>query len=191
MREKVASASKLSPRATQAREPSAGPASREIPTFNVGDTLVHPAHGVGSITAIEEKLVGSEPCELYVIRVHATGMRVMVPKAAVDRVGLRKVMSAREADEILQILTLPDVAVRSQPWNRRFRAYTEMLASGAAVEIAKVLRDMQRRSAASELSFGERRLLDQAKALLIQELALAKNRPADELELEIVSMFAA
>lgn len=163
----------------------------EIPSFGVGDTLVHPAHGVGSITSIEEKLVGSEACQLYVIKILASGMRVMVPKGAVLRVGLRKVMSSLEADEILRILTLPDVAVRTQPWNRRFRAYTEMLASGAAQEIAKVLRDMQRRSAGGELSFGERRLLDQAKALLIQELALAKNRTAAELEHEIAGMFAA
>lgn len=189
MREKALSVTKPARQIGPVAKPTSE-AQSEAPSFNVGDTLVHPAHGVGSITSIDEKQVGTEACQLYVIR-FASGMRVMVPKGATQRVGLRKVMSSGEADEILRILTLPDVAVRTQPWNRRFRAYTEMLASGAAQEIAKVLRDMQRRSAGGELSFGERRLLDQAKALLIQELALAKNRSIGELELEIAGMFAA
>src|SRR5207302_1974717 len=81
------------------------------------------------------------------------------------QVGLRRVMSKKEADKVLRILRAPEVAVDLQPWNRRFRAYTEMLKSGSPYEIAKVLRDMYRLKFDKNLSFGERRLLDQAKSL--------------------------
>jgi len=101
------------------------------------------------------------------------------------------VMSASEADNILAILATAEVAVTVQPWNRRFRAYTEMIASGSAREIAKVLRDMNRLKFDKDLSFGERRLLDQAKGLLVQELALAKETRTDEMETVIEQIFAA
>lgn len=171
---------------------SSAPVSTTLPkTFAVGDTLVHPAHGVGAITAIEEKLVAGQACQLYVIQLQGTGLRVMVPKASSERVGLRPVMTRSEADAILEVLASPEIAVTIQPWNRRFRAYTEMMASGSATEIAKVLRDMHRLRFGKELSFGERRLLDQAKGLLIQELALAKGEPLEDVETQIAQIFAA
>jgi len=83
------------------------------------------------------------------------------------------------------LTTAPEVAVDVQPWNRRFRAYTEMLKSGLPSEIAKVLRDMYRLKFDKDLSFGERRLLDQARSLLVQELALAKKVKPDSIEGEI------
>ncbi len=95
----------------------------------------------------------------------------MVPTTAVAQVGLRRVMSPREADTVLDTMKKREVAVDLQPWSRRFRAYTEMIKSGSPHEIAKVLRDMHRLKFDKELSFGERRLLDQAKALLFKELA--------------------
>ena len=115
----------------------------------------------------------------------------MVPKVAAARVGLRAVMSAVEADDILAVLATAEVAVTVQPWNRRFRAYTEMIASGSPREIAKVLRDMNRLKFDKDLSFGERRLLDQAKGLLVQELALAKETQTDAMEATIEQIFAA
>ncbi|HEV8247636.1 MAG TPA: CarD family transcriptional regulator, partial [Polyangiaceae bacterium] len=85
----------------------------------------------------------------------------------------------------------PEVAVDLQPWNRRFRAYTEMLKSGLPQEIAKVLRDMYRLKFDKDLSFGERRLLDQARSLLVQELALAKKVAPAAMEGEIQQIFSA
>ena len=93
--------------------------------------------------------------------------------------------------EIIDILRAPEVAVDMQPWNRRFRAYTEMLKSGAPAEIAKVLRDMYRLKFDKDLSFGERRLLDQAKSLLVQELALAKKVDPARIEGEIREILSA
>src|SRR5260370_37586409 len=115
----------------------------------------------------------------------------MVPLTATAQVGLRGVMSKKEADQVLRILRAPEVAVDLQPWNRRFRAYTEMLKSGSPYEIAKVLRDMYRLKFDKDLSFGERRLLDQAKSLVLKELALGQEVKQDTMEGEISESFSA
>jgi CarD family transcriptional regulator len=160
-------------------------------TFQVGDMAVHPAHGVGEVMGIEKKDLGGSINVFYVLKILDTGMKVMVPITATAQVGLRQVMSGNQADTVFGILRAPEVAVDLQPWNRRFRAYTEMLKSGSPYEIAKVLRDMYRLKFDKDLSFGERRLLDQAKSLLVKELALAKKvqQPAIEGEIrEILSV---
>jgi CarD family transcriptional regulator len=154
-------------------------------TFEVGDMAVHPAHGVGEVTGIERRDLGGSVNLFYVLRMLETGLKVMVPVRATAHVGLRRIMSKKEADQVLGILQAPEVAVDVQPWNRRFRAYTEMLKSGSPYEIAKVLRDMTRLKLDKDLSFGERRLLDQAKSLLVKELALAKQMQPGAMEGEI------
>ena len=98
-------------------------------------------------------------------------------------------MSVREADSVLDTMRAKEVAVNEHPWSRRFRAYTEMINSGSPYEVAKVMRDMYRLKFDKDLSFGERRLLDQAKSLLMKELALAKGMSEDELQAEVSKMF--
>jgi CarD family transcriptional regulator len=159
-------------------------------SFQVGEMAVHPAHGVGEITGIEKRDLGGSMNLFYVLRIVETGLKVMIPVRAISQVGLRRVMSMNEADNILGVLQAPEVAVEIQPWNRRFRAYTEMLKSGSPYEIAKVLRDMSRLKFDKDLSFGERRLLDQAKSLLVKELALAKQMQPGAMEGEITEMLS-
>ena len=159
--------------------------------FKSGEMAVHPKHGVGEVMEVEERDVGGRMTTFYVLKIVDTGLKVMVPTDAAARVGLRPVMKKREAQKILDILKTPEVAVDVQPWNRRFRAYTEMLKSGLPSEIAKVLRDMYRLKFDKDLSFGERRLLDQARSLLVQELALAKKVKPDSIEGEIQQILSA
>jgi CarD family transcriptional regulator len=114
-----------------------------------------------------------------------------VPTSAATQVGLRGIMSEKEANGILSTMRAREVAVDVQPWSRRFRVYTEMIKSGLAIEIAKVLRDMNRLKFDKELSFGERRLLDQARSLLLKELAFAKKKTEAEMAAEIQRIFSA
>ena len=155
-------------------------------TFKVGDKAVHPAHGVGEITSIEKREIAGNKKAFYILKILDSGMTVMVPTDGVERLGLRQVISKREAKKVLEILKKDEVAVTSQPWNRRYREYTDMLKSGSPFEGAKVLRDLFRLKSDKELSFGERRLLDQARSLLVTELALARRckeqRVAQEIE---------
>lgn len=179
--------------------PSAG-ASATVPAvsvplgpahiFCVGEMAVHPAHGVGQIEALEDRELAGKSIHCYVLRIGSTGLKVVVPTEAAVRVGLRPVMQQHEARDIIDILRAPEVAVDVQPWNRRFRAYTEMLKSGLPTEIAKVLRDMYRLKFDKDLSFGERRLLDQARGLLVQELALATQVEPAQIEGEIQAIFS-
>mgnify|MGYP000876024976 CR=1 FL=1 len=162
-----------------------------VSAFRVGQMAVHPAHGVGEVARIEQRDLGGRTTSFYVLNIGTAGLKVMVPTEAADRVGLRPVMSPESAEEILEVLAAPEVAVDLQPWNRRFRAYTEMIKSGLPTEIAKVLRDMHRLQFDKDLSFGERKLLEQARTLLVHELALAKQVPSEEIEARIEAIFAA
>jgi CarD family transcriptional regulator, regulator of rRNA transcription len=159
------------------------------PIFRVGDKAVHPAHGVGEVTAIEQREIGGTRATFYILRILDNGMKVMVPTSAATQVGLRGVMTDKEANNIMSTMRAREVAVDVQPWSRRFRVYTEMIKSGSPVEIAKVLRDMNRLKFDKDLSFGERRLLDQARGLLLKELALAKKKTEADMAEEIRRIF--
>ena len=160
-------------------------------TFKVGDNAVHPAHGVGEVTAIENKDIAGSKKTFYILRILDTGMKVMVPTDAADKLGLRQVISKKEAGRVFEILRADEVAVTSQPWNRRYREYMEMLKSGSPFQVAKVLRDLSRLKGDKELSFGERRLLDQARSLLVTELALARKVKESRVEEEILAALTA
>ena len=156
--------------------------------FKVGDKAVHPAHGVGEVTSIEKKEIAGTNKSFYILKILDTGMKVMVPTDAADRLGLRAVIGKKDAKKVLDILKSDEVAVTSQPWNRRYREYMEMLKSGSPFEVAKVLRDLYRLKGDKELSFGERRLLDQARSLLITELALARKVKEEQVEQDIAGI---
>lgn len=160
-----------------------------LPVFEAGEWAVHPGHGVGRVASIEERSFGGQPSVVYVLEILGSELKVMVPKVAAARVGLRPVMSTEQAEEIFTVLATQEVAVTTQPWNRRFRAYTEMISSGLPTEVAKVMRDMSRLRFEKDLSFGERRLLEQAEQLLRQELALALSTPVEEVDTRIAAIF--
>jgi CarD family transcriptional regulator len=158
--------------------------------FKVGDKAVHPQHGVGEVTAVETREIAGHKKTFYILRIVDSGLKVMVPTDAAQRVGLRSVISKKDAEKVLAILRDTKMAVTAQPWNRRHRAYIEMLNSGSPFEVAKVLRDLTRLKSDKDLSFGERRLLDQARSLLVTELALARKCKEDRVEAEIQGILA-
>jgi CarD family transcriptional regulator len=145
--------------------------------------------GVGEVVAIERRELAGVPTELYVLRIFHNAAKVMVPVSSTSQ--LRPIMSAKDADRVLDTMRAREVAVDLQPWSRRFRAYTEMIKTGEPHEIAKVLRDMYRLKFDKDLSFGERRLLDQAKSILMRELALAKKMTEEAILAEVSGIFTA
>lgn len=150
---------------------------------------VYPAHGVGEVTAIQTRALGGKERSFYILKVIENGMKIMVPVETAAAAGLRPVMSRKEAKKVFEILRSDEVAVRTQPWNRRYREYMEMLKSGSPFEVAKVLRDLFRLKSEKDLSFGERRLLDTARSLLVTELSLALKSKEASIEKEIHSIF--
>lgn len=159
--------------------------------FKVGDKSVHPHHGVGEVTAIEAKEIAGQKKNFYILKIVDSGMKVMVATDAAARLGLRKVISRNEAKKVLDVLREKKIAVTSQPWNRRYREYIEMLNSGSPFEVAKVLRDLSLLKSDKELSFGERGLLDKAKSLLVTELAVARRCKEERVQDEIEQILSA
>jgi CarD family transcriptional regulator len=153
--------------------------------FKVGDKSVHPHHGVGEVTGIEAKEIAGQRKTFYILKIVDSGMKVMVATDAAHRLGLRKVISRNEAKKVYDVLREKKIAVTSQPWNRRYREYIEMLNSGSPYQVAKVLRDLSLIKTDKELSFGERSLLDKAKSLLVTELAIARRCKEERVQEEI------
>lgn len=147
--------------------------------FKVGDYSVYPGHGVGKVVAVEVKEIMGSKLEFYCVQIVETGMKVMVPKINVKSVGLRPIISKKEANKVIEILRDKNVKIDNQTWNRRYREYMEKIKTGSVYEIAAVLRDLFLLKVDKELSFGERKMLDTARSLLVRELTLAVDK--DEL----------
>jgi CarD family transcriptional regulator len=151
-------------------------------SFQIGDRAVYPAHGVAEIVAIESKEIAGKRKDFYVLKVVHSEMKLMIPCDGADRAGLRNVVNPETAEQVFEVLRAAEVAVKPGPWNRRFREYTELVNSGSLVEVAKVFRDLWRIRPDRELSYGERRLLEQSKNLLVAELALVRSMALPEME---------
>ncbi len=157
--------------------------------FGVGDKAVYPVHGVTEVIDIDTREIGGARHSVYVLKILETGAKIMVPCANADAVGLREIIKKREVNEVYDILRQQEVASDNQTWNRRYREYMEKIKTGSCFEIAEVLRDLALLRRQKELSFGERRMLDTARGLLVRELALAKKSSEDTIQEEIETIF--
>ncbi len=157
--------------------------------FQIGDKAVYPGHGVGVIEAIETKQISGKELMFYIMRVLDNGMTIMIPRDNAGAVGLRGVIRKLEIPKVLQILRDRDVEIDNQTWNRRYREYMEKINTGSIFEIAEVLRDLYLLRTEKELSFGERKILDTAKNLLVKELAIVRDVKETDILREIKTIF--
>lgn len=158
-------------------------------SFKVGENAVYPGHGVGRILSIETKEILGNKQTFYSVQILETGMKIMIPRDNVKSVGLRPIISKEEASKVLGILKERDVKIDNQTWNRRYREYMEKIKTGSVYEIAEVLRDLFVLKVDKELSFGERKMLDTARTLLLKELTLATSEEDLFKEDEFKSIF--
>lgn len=158
--------------------------------FKVGDMAVYPAHGVGEVKSIESREISGSRQLFYVLQILDNGMKIMVPTSNVNAVGLREIISEEEVKAVYDILKERDVTIDNQTWNRRYREYMDKIKTGSVYEIAEVYRDLSLLKSEKELSFGERKMLDTAKNLLLKELAFAEDRDEDEIEEDLEEIFA-
>tara|TARA_B100000676_G_C17567856_1_gene575610 strand:+ start:112 stop:609 length:498 start_codon:yes stop_codon:yes gene_type:complete len=158
-------------------------------TFKIGDKAVYPAHGVGEVTAIENREISGQNQTFYILRILENGMKIMIPTNNVRQVGLREVIDRAKVDKVFEILREKDLSVDTTTWNRRYREYMEKIKTGSVYEVAEVLRDLYLLKTDKDLSFCELKLLDTAKALLLKELAVAKGCDEVEVENEFESIF--
>ncbi len=161
-------------------------------TFKVGEKVVYPAHGVGIIDSIQTRVIQGKAQTFYMLRILDNDMTIMIPTDNVAAVGLRRVIGKDMVNKVYQILRerKKKKQVDQQTWNRRYREYTEKIKTGSVLEIATVLRDLSVLKADKELSFGERKMLDLARNLLVKELSIAKAHPEEKIKQELEQIFS-
>ena len=163
--------------------------TEEERVFTAGDMAVYPAHGVGRIQAIETQNIGGVDQSFYVMKILDNDMTIMIPTTNSDNVGLRAIISREEVDKVIEILKERDIKISSQTWNRRYRDYMEKIKTGSVFEVAVVLRDLFILRVDKELSYGERKMMETAKSLLIKELSLAQDLAEEKIEQQIEELF--
>ncbi len=154
-------------------------------TFKVKDLAVYPGHGVGQIERMEEREIAGTRMRFFILRVLKSEMTVMIPIDNVVAVGLRKVIGSDQVSRVFKILKEREISVDTQTWNRRYREYNDKIKTGSAFQIAEVLRDLCIMKIEKDLSFGERKMLDEARSLLVQEMAIAKKQAEEAIAAEI------
>jgi CarD family transcriptional regulator len=156
--------------------------------FKIGDLAVYPTHGVGIIERIENREISGCQEDFYVMRILETNMIIMIPSSNTKTVGLRQIINRKEVSKVFSILNKKDMSVDdNQTWNRRYRDYMDKIKSGSVYEVAEVYRDLSTIQQDKELSFGERKMLDTARSLLVREISLAKNMTEEDVERDIQS----
>lgn len=160
--------------------------------FKVGDNAVHLKHGVGVVRGIEEREFSPGKKErFYILDIQDNGApkRVLVPVNS-STSKLRPIIKGKEVEAVYKILKKRDSSqIDHQTWNRRYREYMEKIHTGQLHEIAEVMRALFLLKHDKDLSFGERKLLDQAKTLLVKELSLAQNMLEADVEKELEAIF--
>lgn len=158
--------------------------SSEQVIFGIGQKAVYPCHGVGTIENIQACNIGGSKQNFYVIKIHSTGAKVMVPTGSAKTVGLRSVISNTEVEKVYTILQSPSKKSKAT-WNRRFRTLNDKLNTGKLSDIAEVLRDLASLSSDKDLSFGERKMLERARGMFVSEVSVALNKDENDVQTEL------
>ena len=150
--------------------------------LQVGQLAVYLAHGVGRIESVQEREVSGTPAEFYIMRLLDTDMIIMIPTNNARNIGLRDVIDNHAVSQVYDILRSRPGRLNNQTWNRRYRDYMDKIKTGSPFRVAEVLRDLTLLKSEKDLSFGERKMLDTAKNLLIKELSLVNEKEETEIE---------
>ncbi len=148
--------------------------------FNVGDYIVYPMHGAGTIDAIEEKDILGQKQTYYILKMPGE-VKVMVPTDKAEEIGVRAIIDKSSADKVFAVLE-EEKTEMSMNWNKRYRDNMEKMKSGDIYELADVVRNLSFKQKEKGLSTGEKKMLTNAKQILVSELVLAENATVDEVE---------
>ena len=148
--------------------------------FNIGDKIVYPMHGAGVIDAIEEKDILGEKQSYYILKMPGE-VKVMVPTAKAEEVGVRNIIDKSSADKVIGVLEQDETAM-DKNWNKRYRDNMEKMKSGNIYEVADVVRNLSFKQKEKGLSTGEKKMLNNAKQIMISELVLAEHASQEEVE---------
>ena len=148
--------------------------------YNVGDKVVYPMHGAGVIDSIEEKEILGEKKSYYILKMPGE-VKVMVPISTAEQHGIRNVIDKNEAERVINVLEQDETEMEKN-WNKRYRDNMDKMKSGDIYEIADVVRNLSFKQKEKGLSTGEKKMLHNAKQILVSELVLAEHATQDEVE---------
>lgn len=148
--------------------------------FNIGDKVVYPMHGAGVIQDIEEKNILGEKTSYYIIKMPGE-VKVMVPTSKAKEMGVRDIINGETASKVFKVLET-NCTEMSMNWNKRYRDNMEKMKSGDIYEIADVVRNLSFKQKEKGLSTGEKKMLNNAKQILVSELVLAEHASQEEVE---------
>ena len=158
-------------------------------SFQIGDKVVHPMYGAGTLESVVQKKVSGVTREYYIMRLPERSMVVMIPVENSEEIGVRPVVDRERADEVLAAIPGIQVEMTSN-WNHRYRENMERLKSGDLLEVARVVKGLTVRDTARGLSTGERKMLYSARQILISELVLSKSLSYEAVERELDTALA-
>ena len=154
--------------------------------FKIGDKVVYPMHGAGTIVSIEEKEMMGNKENYYIIKMPVGDMKLMVPTEKAEKIGVRNVVTKEESDKVFKVLEKPkDPYVHDTNWSKRYASNVDKIKSGNIYEVAEVVRELSHRHMERGLSIGEKKMLASAKDILLSEMTLAENEPHDMLSDQI------
>ena len=148
--------------------------------FNVGDKVVYPMHGAWTIDSIDKKNILDEEVEYINISMPG-GVKVMVPSNQASKQGLRNIISQNDVEKVFCVLETDETAM-SDNWNKRYRDNMDKMKSGDIYEVADVVRNLSFKQKEKGLSTGEKKMLNNAKQILVSELVLVENTTNAEME---------
>ena len=157
--------------------------------FEVGDKVVYPNQGVGTVEQISHRNLTGQPEMFYMLRLNSNGLRVMVPTSNVSTLRLRPVAKTREISAVLDYLNCGGL-VPPQDWKDRFKENSEKMRSGSLLEVAEVFKGLLVLSQAKPLSFREKRMFDRAWQLLVDEIAVARGCDKGLAEAQLVKVLS-
>lgn len=157
--------------------------------YKIGDKVVYPNHGVGMIEQINFGILNGRTEKYFMVKIMASGLKVMVPAMNAESVGLRHVIRNGETLKVLSFLE------KGKPnshhdWKHRFKENSERMRTGELIEVAAVLKSLVSLSRTKPLSFREKKMLERAKFLLVSELATARNTSSENMEDALIRSLA-
>src|SRR5579863_2463235 len=147
--------------------------------FQIGEKVVYPNHGIGTIENISSRTFGAQIERFYLLRLTYTSMTVLVPFSHVAEIGLRKVTRNGEVERVLSFLA-ESSRKHHRDWKDRFKENSDKMRHGSLLEIAEVLKMLLLLQAEKPLSFREKKMLDSARHMLITELSISRDLPEYE-----------
>ncbi|OLD64658.1 MAG: hypothetical protein AUI47_04940 [Acidobacteria bacterium 13_1_40CM_2_68_5] len=156
----------------------------EIKEFKIGDKVVYPNHGLGVIEQIEKRATGDRVEEFLTLRIVANDSTVMVPRSNTANVGLRRVVTRKEVEEVFDVLKDTKITLYDD-WKGRFQENSDKMRTGSITEVARVFKSLSHLALQKNLSYRERRMLDKAKYLIVSEIAEVERMPVDQVEAKI------